>query len=117
MLVATFGAYEVSKHTTLAYLHRTFPEQDSVQTHYTMTYAGLASICAGSVAAGVVQYTVGHVWDAVREHAQTSTSSRAAVSLWRAAIPSLTLCLATLPAQIIGFLAFEYSKELILNKS
>lgn len=110
---AMFASYEVTKFGVSAFIRDKFGLKNSEDVS-PMTLAGFTAICAGGTVAALVQFSAGHVFEAFSVHLRGPREARSSIStLLRSAKPPVMLCLPTIPAQIIGFLAFEYGKTVL----
>ena len=116
-----FAAYETCKSSALAVLDPvTSRAHESVQL---FTGAGFAAICAGGAAAGGAYTLVGAALEQIPALTRQASCEvlrifrlfrfDAALSMLRSLLPSPVALLATLPAQIFGFVAFEYGRSIV----
>ena len=108
LMSATFASYEMAKHRALRALVGRRAEHTVVSP---LSEAGIVCICTGSLAAGSVQFALSH-W------ISQLSAPRAGLSMMQYAVrlvPPPVACLYSLPAQVLGFLAFEYGKVMLVG--
>ena len=123
-----FGSYEVAKSRTLQQLD---PDifRNSPTAHLS-SGAGFAAICVGGTVGGTAYTSLSSIFSQIgsisramsgiaycTRHAGCRSDDIAVAQMLRTLLPSPLAFVATLPAQVFGFVAFEYGKAFLEGPS